>query len=250
MEIWPRERLWHNLGQLFSLILFKLNHWKSWSRGHRGAESRRPTWHGWVPKMTLVPTFPDAHAVQLPLNSAKHSALPTGWLKTIRIYCLTALVARNIPSRCRQAWFLLMALRENPSPVSLPVSGGCLQSVACSCGPVSYSSHVHTVSWLPRDTGVSPILLHGSLYFRSHPWRLWSAVSSPPQRRLILLGTVAILTCGVSLPCLSVPCPHKPSHVCRNLSPAGRKTSERANPREGSRFPFLFDILLLLLILK
>ena len=154
--------------------------------------------------MTLVPTFPDAHAVQLPLNSAKHSALPTGWLKTIGIYCLTALVARNIPSRCRQAWFLLMALRENPSPVSLPVSGGHLQSVACSCGPVSYSSHIHTVSWLPRDTGVSPILLHGSLYFRSHPWCVWSAVSSPPQRRLILLGTVAILTCGVSLPCLSV----------------------------------------------
>ena len=35
MEIWPREGLWHNLGQLFSLILFKLSHWdwKSWSRG-------------------------------------------------------------------------------------------------------------------------------------------------------------------------------------------------------------------------
>lgn len=188
--------------------------------------------------MTLVPTFPDAHAVQLPLNSAKHSALPTGWLKTIGIYCLPALVARNIPSRCRQAWFLLTALRENPSPVSLLVSGGHLQSVACSRGPVSYSSHVHTVSWLPRDTSVSPILLHGSLYFPSHPWHMWSAVSSPPRRRLILLDTVVILTGGVPLPSLSVPCPHKPSHMCRNLSPTGRKTSERANPREGSRFPF------------
>ena len=53
-----------------------------------------------------------------------------------------------------------------------------------------------------------------------------------------------------SLSGLSVPCLHKPSHMCRNLSPTGRKTSERAYPREGSRFPFLLDILLLLLILK
>lgn len=188
--------------------------------------------------MTLVPTFPDVHTVQLPLSSAKHSALPTGWLKTIGIYCLPALVARNVPSRCRQAWFLLMALRENPSPVSLPVSGGRLQSVACSCGPVSYSPHAHTVSWLPRDTGVSPILLHGSLYFPSHPpARVVCGIFSTSEKADPAGHSDHPHVCYPS-PHLSVLCSHKPSHRYRKLSPAGRKTSEKANPGEGSRFPF------------
>lgn len=165
------------------------------------------------------------------MNSAKRSALPTGWLKTIGIYCLPALVARNIPSRCRQAWFLLMALRENPSPVSLLVSGGHLQCMACSWGPVSYGLHVHTVSWLPRDTGVSPILLHGSLYFPSQPRRVWSVVSSPPQRRLILLGTVVILTCGVPLGSLCPLPPQALPHVQKLVS--HRKKDQREGLSQG-----------------
>ena len=190
--------------------------------------------------MTLVPTFPDVLTVQLPLSSAKHSALPTGWLKTIGIYCLPALVARNVPSRCRQAWFLLMALRENPSPMSLPVSGGHLQSVACSCGPISYSPHVHTVPWLPRDTGVSPSSSMGVFISPATPRRVWSAVSSPPQRRLILLGTVIILTCAVPLPISLSPAPTSPPTGTENCLPQEERPVRRLAPGRGVDFPFIW----------
>ena len=82
---------------------------------------------------TLVPTFPDARSVQTFLAFCKTlciSFLPTAQLKTIEIYCHTALEARSLKSGCWQDWFFPELPSKRPFPVSLPAPGGCQQSWA------------------------------------------------------------------------------------------------------------------------
>lgn len=145
-------------------------------------------------------------------------------------------------------WFLLMALRENPSPCLSWFLVGHLQPVACSRAP-SLCRTLHT-SGCRGIPALSPSSSMESL-FPQPPLAhvvcglLHSSETADPA------DTVVILTGGNPFPASLCPLPQQAfPHVQKLVSYRKKDQRRGLTPGRGVDFLFLFDILFLLLILK
>ena len=68
------------------------------------------------------------------------------WLKTTEMHCLTVLEARSSKPRCWQGWFLLEALREDPSHASI-LAPGCQKPGCFLAGKSITSISVFIFTW-------------------------------------------------------------------------------------------------------
>lgn len=75
-------------------------------------------------------------------------------------------------------------------------------------GPVSYSTYVHALLWLPCDTYMSPTLLSWVPLFPRPPPEYGVCCIFSTSVRAGPVHKQVILTCAVTLSRLSVPCSH------------------------------------------
>ena len=182
MEIWPREGLWHNLGQLFSLILFKLSHWdwKSWSRGPEEQILGCPRDTAGFLRWPWFPPFLMSSLFNFPWVLQNTLHYPLGGLKQLEFIV-------------SQLWW--------PSAIRGMFMWPHFLQPACTHSPLAATGH-----WR------FPILLHGSLYFPSHPpARVVCGIFSTSEKADPAGHRNHPHVCCPS-PHLSVPCSHTPSH--------------------------------------
>ena len=242
MEIWPREGLWHNLGQLFSLVLFKLSHWdwKSWSRGPQEQNLGGPRDAAGFLRWPWFPPFLTSALFNFPWVLQNTLHYPLGGLKQLE-FIVSQLwwpeTYHHSVGRLGSFWWLWGK--------TLPL---CLSKfLVAVCNP--WHAHVApfpTARMYTQSPGCHgtpafpPSSSMGVFISPATPPRVWSAVSSPPQRRLILLGTVIILTCAVPLPISLSPARTSPPTGTENCLPQEERPARRLTPGRGVEFPFIW----------